>query len=108
MSGRNRPEQINVGYFDQAAFTNTAVGTRGNAGRNIIRGPGYANTDFMVARIFTVTEKVRFQLRSEFFNLFNRVNLLNPSPNIGDRTTFGRIFGAGEPRILQFGLKLLF
>lgn len=116
VSGRNRNEIINLGYFNQKAFTDPPLGTRGNTGRNIIRLPGYADTDFMVAKLFPIRETVRLQFRSEFFNLFNRVNLLSPrprgappftdvnNPNFGKYSTVG----AGDPRILQFGLKLLF
>ncbi|MCI0624573.1 MAG: carboxypeptidase-like regulatory domain-containing protein [Acidobacteria bacterium] len=57
VSGRDRPEYKSVGYFNQAAFKPAAEGTFGAGGRNTIRGPGYANTDFMVAKIIPIREK---------------------------------------------------
>lgn len=105
----SRNDQINKGYFNQAAFRTPALGTRGTAGRGIIRGPGYANNDFMVGRIFPIRELLRVQFRAEMFNAFNRVNLRSPVMDV-DNPNFGKLLqgGALDPRIMQFGLKLLF
>ena len=79
----------------------------GNAGVGIMRGPGYVNFDFTLAKNFSVTERVRFQFRTEFFNAFNRANF--GPPNIArDSTGFGQILSASNARIIQFGLKLYF
>jgi hypothetical protein len=104
-----RDQQINTGYFNQKAFTTTALGTRGTAGRGIIRGPGFASNDFMFGRIFPIHEQVRIQFRAELFNAFNRVNLRSPSMDV-DNPNFGQLRqgGASDPRIMQFGLKFLF
>ena len=107
VSGRNRPDYKTQGYFNQAAFANTALGTFGSAGRNIIRGVGYANVDFMVAKNIAIREGIRVQFRSEYFNFFNRVNLGDPVLDVNNGN-FGKIFSAGDPRILQFGLKFQF
>jgi hypothetical protein len=107
VSGRNRTGLINTGYFNQSAFTNPPLGSRGNVGRNTIRGPGFADTDLMFAKVIPIREQVRLQFRTEFFNLFNRVNLSNPLSDV-NAPTFGKIYGASDPRILQFGLKLQF
>ncbi len=56
---------------------------------------------------FRLTERVRLEFRTEFFNIFNEVNLGNPNQTFTS-PSFGRITSAGAPRILQFGLKLLF
>lgn len=103
----DRPSYRATGYFSQAAFRNAELGTFGTAGRNIIRGPGYANVDFLVAKNIPIREGMRLQIRSEYFNLFNRVNLGSP---VMDTTNpnFGKIFSSADPRILQFGLKLHF
>lgn len=116
VSGRNRNEIINLGYFNQSAFTDPPPGSRGNVGRSVLRGPGYADTDFMLARLFPIKERLRLQFRSEFFNLFNRVNFKtiagHASPAFSDvaNPNFGKlsVVGAQDPRILQFGLKLIF
>jgi hypothetical protein len=47
------------------------------------------------------------QFRSEFFNLFNNVNLNNPNAQLTS-AQMGRITSAGEARVIQFALKLLF
>ena len=79
----------------------------GNAGVGIMRGPGLVNFDFTLAKNFSVTERVRFQFRTEFFNAFNRANF--GPPNIArDSTGFGQILSASNARIIQFGLKLYF
>ena len=109
VDGLTRNQQINQGYFNQKGFTTTALGTRGTAGRGIIRGPGYADTDLMFGRIFPIYEQLRIQFRAEMFNAFNRVNMKAPVMDV-DNPNFGLLLpgGAQDPRIMQFGLKFLF
>jgi hypothetical protein len=105
---QSHSQAINVGYFNQAAFTDPPLGGRGNVGRNTVRGPGFADTDFLFGKIFPIHEKVRLQFRSEYFNLTNRVNLANPVSDVANGG-FGKITSTiGGPRTLQFGLKLSF
>jgi hypothetical protein len=94
-------------YFNVAAFVPNAVGTFGNSGKNILRGPGFFNTDFSLIKDFRVTERTAVQFRSEFFNVFNNVNFSQPQ-NILTSSSFGKITAASDPRILQFALKLTF
>jgi hypothetical protein len=94
-------------WFNTRAFAHNAPGTFGNSGRNIVFGPGLANVDVAVAKHFPITEQVRLQFRGEFFNLFNHANFNEPNSTI-TAGTYGRITSALDPRILQFGLKLLF
>ena len=116
LDGLSNHQKINDGYFNQKAFTSTAIGTRGTAGRSIMRGPGFASTDLMIGRIFPIHEFVRLQFRWEMFNAFNRVNFRtipgNGAPAFADvdNANFGKLLinGAQDPRIMQFGLKLLF
>ncbi|HKZ79348.1 MAG TPA: TonB-dependent receptor [Pyrinomonadaceae bacterium] len=76
----------------------------GNAGVGIMRGPGYVNFDFTLAKNFQVTERVRMQFRTEFFNAFNHANF--GPPNIARESGgFGQILSASNARIIQFGLK---
>jgi hypothetical protein len=108
-SGRSKQERI-LRWFNTGAFRPTPVGTYGNTGRNILRGPGYANVDFSVYKNFPLPGGVEgryLEFRSEFFNLFNRVNLGMPNANASN-AFFGRILSAGSPRILQFAAKLYF
>jgi len=76
----------------------------GNAGVGIMRGPGYVNFDFTLAKNFKVTERARLQFRTEFFNAFNHANF--GPPNIAKESSgFGQILSASNARIIQFGLK---
>jgi hypothetical protein len=94
-------------YFNIAAFRLNAEGTFGTSGRNILRGPGSVNIDLSVFKNIPLWEKHSFQLRGEFFNVPNRTNLGGPNANFS-ATTFGRITGAGSPRVIQIALKYLF
>jgi hypothetical protein len=57
---------------------------KGNAGRNILPGPGLENFDFSVIKnthVKRLSESFVVQFRAEFFNLFNRANFLPPTDN---------------------------
>jgi hypothetical protein len=94
-------------WFDTTAFTSARLGTFGNAGRNILIGPGTFNIDFSAHKVFTLRERLRLQYRAEFFNVLNHTQLNNPDASVND-STYGRITGARDPRILQMALKLIF
>ena len=94
-------------WFNTASFAFPAPGTFGNAGRNILRGPGYQNVNASLIKNTLLTERLNLQFRVEVFNLFNRPNLNLPDNFLGS-PTFGRITSARDPRHLQFGVKLLF
>jgi hypothetical protein len=93
-------------WFNTAAFTMPAFGAFGNAGRNILEGPGYANVNLAVVKSVGI-RIARLQLRAEAFNLFNRANFDLPDAFLGS-PTFGRILSAQSPRRIQFGVKALF
>jgi len=94
-------------YFDTSQFVANAIGTFGNSGKNMIRGPRYFNTDVALLKSTRIRERIDVQFRAEFFNLFNNVNFNAPNGNVAS-AQFGRITSALDPRILQFGLKMLF
>ncbi|MGI8917323.1 MAG: TonB-dependent receptor domain-containing protein [Pyrinomonadaceae bacterium] len=94
-------------WFNTAAFAFPAPGTFGNAGRNIIDGPGYQSVNASLVKNTNLTERVNLQFRVEAFNLFNHPNFNLPDNFLGS-PTFGQITSARDPRHLQFGLKLLF
>ena len=94
-------------WFNTAAFTFPALGTFGNAGRNILTGPGFQNVNASLVKNTALTERVNLQFRAEAFNLFNHPNFNLPDNFLGS-PTFGRITSARDPRHIQFGLKLLF
>jgi hypothetical protein len=103
-TGRSHAALINE-YFNTAAFTQNAIGTFGNSGRNPLRAPGFTNLDFGVSKAISFSERYRAVFRAEFFNLTNTPHFLPPNAQVGT-STFGQILGARDPRILQFGLKL--
>ena len=107
------------GYFNTSCFTPaTALGDFGTSGRNILRGPAQQNVDISLIKFFPVTERIKVEFRSEFFNAFNTVSFENPiniveSPVIIVHglatTTDGHIVATTTgPRVIQFALKLTF
>jgi len=108
-SGRSRSDQI-AQWFDPLAFGQPKAGTFGNAGRDIIIAPGFANVNVGLFKNFPVPLRERgmkIQFRTEAFNVLNGVNLLNPNTTCCG-SGMGRITSAGSARELQFALKLLF
>src|SRR5262249_24167258 len=95
-------------WFDPTAFATPAQFTYGNSGRNILYGPGRVNFDFSLFKEFSITERVRLQFRTEFFNIFNtpQFDLPNASIGAGNAGTITAI--VGSPRQLQFGFKMIF
>ena len=83
------------------------AGQFGNEGRNAIRGPGIANVDLSLLKDFALTEAARLQFRAECFNVANHANFGLPENDIAS-PNFGRILESGPPRLLQFGLKVMF
>lgn len=106
----------------------------GSLGRNALKGPDYKNFDFSVAKLTNLTEKLRLELRAEFFNIFNHPNFSSPlvpsfavdagfngvdpttgrgigflpltaTPDVGIGNPF---LGGGGPRNVQLAIKLLF
>jgi hypothetical protein len=94
-------------WFDTSAFVIPARGSFGNAGRNIVEGPGFSTANLSLLKNTAITESVTVQLRAEAFNLFNRTNYNLPDNFVGS-PSFGAILSAGSPRRVQLGLKLLF
>jgi hypothetical protein len=94
-------------WFNTAAFAFPAFGSFGNAGRNILEGPGYANVNLAVMKWLPLGGGTRLQLRAEAFNLLNRTNYGLPDAFLGS-PTFGQILSADAPRRCQFGARLVF
>jgi hypothetical protein len=98
-----------TGCINSAAFALPARYTYGNAGRNILYGPGLALVDFSLFKEFRFAEYARLQFRSEFFNLFNTPAFSNPTGLTFGTTSFGNITTTKrDNRQIQFGLKFLF
>lgn len=95
-------------WFNTAAFTQVPSGTFGNAGRNILRGPGWVTFDMSVQRQINLTGRVNATIRWDVFNLFDRANLGLPERNIASATAGVISTLAGDPRVMQFSLRLAF
>jgi hypothetical protein len=104
---RSRGQVINQ-YFNTQAFALNAVGTFGDVPRNLLRGLAFFNVDWSIQKTFVVVERCRFDLRGDFFNLFNNVHLNAPGASVSSATTFGKISGAGDPRVLQLAIRIHF
>jgi Carboxypeptidase regulatory-like domain len=101
-------------YYNPNAFVVPATGTYGNVGRDVLTGPGLAETDLSATKNTALSEKLRLQFRAEFFNIFNRANFGTPNPVVFTSAsatpspTAGVItYTATTSRQIQFGLKLL-
>jgi hypothetical protein len=94
-------------YFNVSAFTK-AGDFFGDAGRNIMRGPGQRNTDFSVSKHIPINEKLNAEFRSEFFNILNLVNFGTPAGNLNSSGVGIIKTTNGNPRVIQFALKVVF
>ena len=103
-------EGIGTTPFSGQAFFNAPPGLTGNLERNFLNGPWYINWDAGLIKNFAITERMRFQIRAEAFNVLNRANFFignvsftpsGTSFNINS-TSFGRINTTFDPRIIQF------
>jgi Carboxypeptidase regulatory-like domain/TonB dependent receptor-like, beta-barrel/TonB-dependent Receptor Plug Domain len=97
--------QFFTGNFSSPSDT-VITGSYGS-GRNILRGPDRANFDLALAKATKITERVAFQVRAEFFNIFNHPEFLEPDTNISS-STFGQVTSTYDPRIIQFGGRITF
>jgi hypothetical protein len=100
-------------YFNTAAFTAPAGSTTnpcafGDAGRNILYGPGFVNADFSLFKEFAFKERGKLQTRFEVFNLSNSPHFQNPN-GVLNSGSFGQITNTyGNMRILQLAAKIIF
>jgi hypothetical protein len=106
-------------WFNTSAFVLNQPLTFGNAGRNIVNGPGYVDFDYSFLKNTQLGHGMNLQFRAETFNVFNHPNFGLPN-NTLTSPAFGALFqtadvaqnnvglGSGGPRVTQFALKLLF
>ena len=100
-------QQSTAQFFNTAAFTVAPQFTLGNSSRNPVRGPHYRNFDMAVIRRVMLSERMSIQLRGEVFNLTNTPPLAAPNVVLGS-AGFGSITSAGDPRVIQLGVKFEF
>lgn len=97
------------GYVNKAAFAATPknVARFGNAGAGAVVGPGLAQTDATLSKFFPITERVKFKIQADAFNILNRTNFNAINWN-SSNSNFGTISSAFPPRQLQLGARVLF
>jgi hypothetical protein len=97
-----------VGCITASSFAMPVPYNYGNAGRNIIRGPGLVLTDLSLFKNLPLTERVKLQLRGEAFNVFNTPSFSNPNSTFGT-ATFGSVGSTFMPnRQVQVAAKIIF
>jgi hypothetical protein len=97
-----------VSWLNPAAFTPPVTGTAGNIGKGSLSAPGLFNWNVGLLKTLPLgTERVRLQFRAEYFNVTNKANFDAPATSLSG-AGFGAITAAGDPRIGQLALKLLF
>ncbi len=100
-------------FFNTCAFTDPPLGSFGNAGRNIVLGPGFQVWDFSLLKTFPIKEKNRVEFRAEFFNMPNHTNFIPTCPYCASPLdlssgSYGYSVFARPPRQIQFGLKFYY
>jgi hypothetical protein len=120
----NCPNGSRVGtpscWFNPSAFALPPLGQFGTAGRNILRGPGFAQFDLALQKGFHLTEGTKITFGAEAYNLFNHPNYAVPSNTQSPLTlggngdavfanNVGRIFTTvGTGRQIQLDARLNF
>jgi hypothetical protein len=100
-------------WINPCAFGNPQNPLLGNAGRNIVLGPGLNNLDFSLLKDLPLGhEGRRLQFRAEFFNLFNIPHFDIPGRTFGEASLgvvqSSNLYGNKPPRQIQLGLKFIF
>jgi len=102
-----------------AVITPPADMTQGHMGRNIFSGPGFANWDFSLSKMFRMGEHVKLQVRGEVFNILNHANFAGLSTDLSSPNSVGTVvytpdiaaanpvIGSGGSRHIQLGAKFL-
>jgi hypothetical protein len=101
-----RKDYLN-GIFTPGQFTTPALGTEGDERYNSFRGPYFQQWDMSLLKGTNITETVAFQLRFEFFNIFNHPNLTNVIVDQSN-ANFGKATSQATPRFFQIGGNLTF
>jgi hypothetical protein len=98
-------------WFNTSCFAVPAAFTYGNAGRDIVIGPGLDDFDASIQKQFPLRENMNLQFRLDIFDFFNHPNFNAPvgaGRTYSTATSFGSITSANDPRDMQFSLRLVF
>jgi hypothetical protein len=88
-------------YYNPAAFAPVITQRFGTSGRNILSGPGVWNTDMSISRIFPIRENLKFEFRTEFYNLPNTSHFNNPDTGVTD-SNFMQVTSSYGERNIRF------
>lgn len=94
-------------WFNTAAFVQAPAYTLGDSPRFPLHGPGINNWDLALQRNFMLTERIKLQFRSEFFNAWNHPQFNNPNGNVAS-PSFGAINSAQAGRVIELVGRLYF
>ena len=103
-----RSRRTAANFFNTAAFSDPAPYTFGNAGRDIIPGPGNNVFDLAAQKRIPIGEGRSLVFRAEFFNAFNHPNWGVPITFPDFAPLFGQIVATGDPRRGQFAVRFEF
>jgi hypothetical protein len=105
-------------YFNTGAFAAPALGTIGNAPKDVFRGPGINNWDLSFFKNFPIKEHITFQFRWELYNAFNHASFQGVNNNASFAVPgstaqlngqFGQITSTnGLPRVMQGSVRITF
>jgi hypothetical protein len=96
-----------TGVFSNSQFTVPVAGTNGNEKTGQFRDPPFIETDLTLYKNNRITERLNFQIRFEFFNVFNHANFLTIQNDLS-QSNFGVVNSQSLPRWWQVGGKLYF
>jgi hypothetical protein len=94
-------------WFDKSSFQAPEYGFYGDAKNGVIRGPGYTSLNASLYKTFPIYDRFALQVRAEAFNALNHPNFKSVDTGLGDQN-YGTVNSAGDPRIMEFALKLTF
>jgi hypothetical protein len=94
-------------WFETSAFATAPQFTIGSSSRNPVRGPSYRNLDLALIRRIRPGRPKSLELRVEVFNVTNTPPL-GPPNGVHGSAAFGTITSAGDPRVVQLAVKVLF
>jgi hypothetical protein len=94
-------------WFNTSAFATAPQFTVGSSSRNPVRGPGFRSLDLALMRRVPLHNQTSLEIRAEVFNAMNTTPF-GPPNGVQGSPAFGTIATAGDPRVVQLALKLLF
>jgi hypothetical protein len=111
-----KDERTLLRYFRTDVYQLPAVGTLGNGGKWLLRGPGINNWDLSFVKRFPVREPLKLEFRAELYNAFNHTQFsglnttapFDANGNLITNSTFGQVTSARTPRQIQLAARFVF